>query len=64
VLEHLVEHPKSNVPKFQLALEQAPYLLLGEIQRRLFMALWKKKEGLLTDHLYWTEPIMITRSHE
>jgi len=31
VLEHLVEHLKFNVPEFQLASEQAPCLLLGEI---------------------------------
>jgi len=38
MLEHVVEHPKSNVPGFQLASEQAPCLLLGEIQGRLFLA--------------------------
>jgi len=52
------------VPEFQLVSEEAPCLLLGETQRRLFLALWKKKEGLLTDQLYWTEPIMITGSQE
>jgi len=64
VLEHRIEHPMSNVPEFQLASEQAPCLLLGEIQRRFVLALWKNNEGLLTYQLYWTEPIMIIGSHE
>jgi len=52
------------MPELQLTSEQAPCLLLGEIQRKFVLALWKKKEGLLTDNLYWTKPTMITGSHE
>jgi len=38
MLEHLVEHLKSNESELQLVSEQAPYLLLGEFQIRYFLA--------------------------
>jgi len=36
---------------------------LGEFQGRYFMVLWTRKEDLLTYHLPWMAPIMITRKH-
>jgi len=38
MLKHRIKHIKGSLPEFQLVSEEAPDLLLGEIQRRYFLA--------------------------
>ncbi|MCI48711.1 hypothetical protein A2U01_0069954, partial [Trifolium medium] len=48
-----------RVPELQLASEQAPCSVLGELQWKYFLAIWTR-EDLSTDHHFWMVPTMTT----